>query len=159
MAMYILGKIEILLMRARTYKGLSPLIAAVFLIAATMTVAAVLAYWASDLIRPSFSGTNQTQAMCQSSDFTIYQCAYDKSTGEIDMLLYNTKSNSVGNLQAFVFDAEGNSGSAIPVNGTIAPALFLHFSIPNVAENFTKVVVSSGTCPNLLKESECTRSS
>ncbi len=57
--------------------GISPLVAAVLLIAVTMTIAGLLAYWATSFVRTSLPETNRTEAECRLADFSIYFCSYN----------------------------------------------------------------------------------
>lgn len=162
-AIYLLDKIEILSMHylpkghAGT-KGISPLVASVLLIAATMSIAAILAYWASSFVKTSLPEINKTQQECQFADFTIYQCNYQSSTKELDLVINNIRTIQIQQLQVFVFDANGTPGSSVPLNGTIDPGSFQPFPISGVSANFSKIVVTSKLCPDLLKESACSRS-
>jgi len=139
-------------------KGVSPLIAAVLLIAATMTLAGVLAWWASGYVKTSIPGLNETQQACQNSDFRIYQCSYTASTSKITIVLNNVKSAALSSLNAFVLDASGNPSNAIPLSGSMDAGSFKSWDIINVPSNFTKVIISSAMCPELSRSDPCNRS-
>ena len=44
-------------------KGISPLVATVLLIAVTMTLAGIIAFWGSSFVRTSLPTENQTQTL------------------------------------------------------------------------------------------------
>ena len=160
-AIYLLAKIKILSMAYGRVKGVSPLVASVLLIAATMSIAAILAYWASSFVRTSLPEVNKTQQECQFSDFTIYQCSYKNSTtgsGDLTLVLNNIRSVPLQNLAAFIFDQNGTPGNAIPLNQTVDPGSFQPFIISNVSSTFSKVIITSKVCPDLQKETACSRS-
>ena len=139
-------------------KGISPLIAAVLLIATTMTLAGVLAWWASSYVKSNIPALNETQQACKSSDFSIYQCSYTASSSQVTVVLNNIRSMSLGNLNAFVFDASGAPSNAIPLSGTIAPGSFKSYVIDGVPSNFTRIAITSPMCPELSHSDACGRS-
>jgi len=138
-------------------KGISPLVASVLLIAATMSIAAILAYWASSFVHTTLPEVNKTQQECQFSDFTIYQCSYNINSTTLTLVLNNIRSVPLTQLNVFVFDASGTPGSPIPLNGTIEPGNFMPYSITGVPSNFSKIVITSRICPDLQKEAGCSR--
>lgn len=65
-------------------KGVSPLIAAVLLVAFTMTVAAILATWSSSFVRSKTREAEQEQeekAMCSGLAMNVESAKYDSSAG------------------------------------------------------------------------------
>lgn len=141
--------------RAIRSKGVSPLIAAVLLIAATMTLAGVLAWWASSYVKNNIPTLNATQQACRNSDFKIYQCSYSSSSSQITLVLSNIGSVTIKNFNAFVFDASGNPGSAIPLTGSVDPMGFKSYSVGNVPSNFTRILISPDICPELSQSDSC----
>ena len=139
-------------------KGIDPIIAAVLLIAATMSIAAILAYWASSFVRTSLPEINQTQQECQFSDFTIYQCSYTNSTGTLTLIINNIRTVQLQQLNTYIFDQTGTPGQSIPLNGTIDPGSFVPYALSGVSQNFSKIVVTSKVCPILSHEATCSRS-
>ncbi|MEM7825426.1 MAG: archaellin/type IV pilin N-terminal domain-containing protein [Candidatus Aenigmatarchaeota archaeon] len=142
-------------------KGLSPLVAAVLLIGATMVIATILTYWASNFIRSSLSGLeNQTYSQCIYADFKVYSCRIVNSTptkGNITMILKNTMGVELRNLTATVFYSEASKEPIknynIPDN--VLPANnYKFFNIVDVDLPFNKLVITTN-CPNVEAESSC----
>jgi len=67
-------------------KGISPLVAAVILIAATMSIAGILSFWANSFIeqklRESENSTQETG--CIGAKFSLYSGTYDNDTTSAD---------------------------------------------------------------------------
>jgi len=138
-------------------KGVSPLIASVLLIAATMAIAAILSYWASNFVRTALPDQNSTTVNCQFVDFQISRCAYYNSTLYFD--LYNYRTVPITNLIATVFDVNGApTWTNISLNNTLNPSIPLTFSINGIPSNFTKVLITTSMCPIVTHDSTCTRS-
>ena len=73
-------------------KGISPLVAASLLIAVTMTIAGILAFWASSYMRTTTTQfTNQTSMLrkCTGARFDIFLQDYDPDTQEHKIYLEN----------------------------------------------------------------------
>lgn len=77
--------------RSISAKGISPLVAAVLLIAVTMTIAGVLAYWTSSFVRSGLPEQNQTQQIqrCSGADFAIFSSVYNATTGNLTLIFQN----------------------------------------------------------------------
>lgn len=132
-------------------KGISPLVATVLLIAATMSLAGILAYWASNFARTALPEQNSTATTCQFADFQIYQCSYSNATQTISLVLYNFRTINLGGLTANVFDVNNlPTWSNITLNGTLAPSAFATYSLTGIPTNFTKIVIGTSQCPLLL---------
>ncbi|MBI2547246.1 MAG: hypothetical protein HYW23_02255 [Candidatus Aenigmarchaeota archaeon] len=58
-------------------KGISPIVASVLLIAITMTIAGVLAYWSSTFVSNTLPGENTTTAQCRLAQFEFLLCNYN----------------------------------------------------------------------------------
>jgi flagellin-like protein len=86
-------------------KGISPLVASVLLIAATMSIAGILAYWASSFVsKQTETFENQTvTSECNYADFKIYSCSYNSSSRRLTMILENTRDVTLKNLNVFIF--------------------------------------------------------
>ena len=141
-------------------KGISPLVAAVLLIAATMSIAGILAYWASNFVRTALPPENSSQTTCQFADFQIYQCSYSVATQTISFVLYNYRTTPLGGLTATIFDVNNfPTWNNVTLNSSLPVGQFVGYSVPGIPSNFTKIVVTTSMCPSLFHDSACTRSS
>jgi flagellin-like protein len=140
-------------------KGISPLIASVMLIAATMSLAGILAYWSSNFVKTALPGTSGSETTCQSADFQIYQCQYSNATQTISFVLYNNGTVALSALGATVFDMHNlPTWSNITLSGTVPAGQFVGYSLPNIPQNFTKMIITSSMCPSVLHDTNCARS-
>lgn len=138
-------------------KGVSPLIASVLLIAATMALAAILSYWASNFVRTALPDQNSTTVNCQFVDFQISQCTYANST--LSFVLYNYRTVPITNLIATVFDVNNiPTWTNITLNNTLNPSIPLSYSLTGIPSNFTKVLITTSMCPIVNHDTTCTRS-
>lgn len=138
-------------------KGISPLIATVLLIAATMSIAGILAYWASNFVGTALPPANSSQTTCQFAGFQFSSCAYANNT--ISFVLYNFRTISLNGLTATVFDMNNfPAWNNVTLNGTLGAGQFGGYSVNGIPSNFTKIVVTTSMCPNVLQENTCTRS-
>jgi flagellin-like protein len=73
-------------------KGLSPLIAAVILIAATMSIAGILAYWASGFVKTKLTETESITGgtQCLGAEFKIKSVSYENN--KLHLILDNRRS-------------------------------------------------------------------
>lgn len=140
-------------------KGISPIVAAVLLIAVTMSLAGLLAYWASNFVKTELPTANSSDTTCQFTGFQIYQCNYSNSSQNISVVLYNYRTNPVTDIQATVFDVNN-----LPVwvnetvGGTLNPGAIIAYTISGIPSNFTKIVLTSSSCPQISpQETTCTR--
>ncbi len=138
-------------------KGISPLVAAVLLIAVTMTIAGLLAYWAASFVRTSLPETNETTAKCRLADFFIDSCIYNNATQTITLTLRNTKNVELENLKLFLYYPNATVSDPIELNGTLpAGGMLKSFTVKNIADPFVRISVST-QCPELIKEKVCSR--
>jgi len=139
-------------------KGVSPLIAAVLLIAATMSIAAILSYWASNFVRTALPEQNSSTVNCQFVDFQYNQCIYSNATQTLTFVLYNYRTVPITNIIATVFDVNGiPTWSNITLNGTLSPSIPTSYSLTGIPSNFTKLAVTTSMCPIIYHENVCTR--
>ncbi|MFB6088509.1 MAG: archaellin/type IV pilin N-terminal domain-containing protein, partial [Candidatus Aenigmatarchaeota archaeon] len=107
-------------------KGVSPLIAAVLLVAFTMTVAAILATWSSSFVRTKTKEAEQEQevtAFCSRLDLNVESAKYNSDSEEITALVWNTGDVNLTNIEVNVYYSSTNLTSKTPSNGnrSIAP--------------------------------------
>jgi len=136
-------------------KAVSPLVAAVLLIAATMSIAGILAYWASSFVRTSLPEVNKTQQECQFIDFRIATCRYDSASKSIVLILDNFRTVEIKSATVTVFDSAGLPEPPVTLNESIPSGQFKAFSVSYPNANFTKVVVGTAFCPDIKKEISC----
>jgi len=133
-------------------KGISPLVAAVLLIAATMSIAGILAYWASSFVRSSLpSESNRTDVECAGSNFNIYTASYNTTTKNFTLMLentgmYNVKIAKIDFIYADLTVETHDITGVLPVGGSIS-----RFVVSDVTENYQKYRVVSN-CPQLVVE-------
>jgi flagellin-like protein len=135
-------------------KGISPLVAAVLLIAATMSIAGILAYWASSFVKSQVSQfENQTiTSECQYADFKIYSCSYNTSSKVVALVLENYREVLLKEMTAYISFANSSIPS-ISLNETIPKGSIKSFSISGI-DPFTKIIVKTH-CPEITRESSC----
>lgn len=63
-------------------KGISPLVAAVILIAATMSIAGILSFWASGFVKTRLgeAGNVTVESSCLGAEFKLHSGSYDNET-------------------------------------------------------------------------------
>jgi len=133
-------------------KGISPLVAAVLLIAATMSIAGILAYWASSFVRSSLpSESNRTDVECAGSNFNIYTASYNTTTKNFTLMLENTgmydvKIEKIDFIYADLTVEPHNLSGVLTVGGAIN-----RFVVSDVTANYQKYRVVSN-CPQLVVE-------
>lgn len=140
-------------------KGISPLVAAVLLIAATMGIATILTYWASTFIKSSLPEVaNQSYSPCLYADFNIYSCSYTNSTptkGNVTLILKNVMDVELRNLTATVFYPGGNIKTYNLQPDNILPKnIYKAFTIVDVDLPYSKIVITTH-CPYVEEESPC----
>jgi flagellin-like protein len=142
-------------------KGISPLVATVLLIAITMSIAGILAFWVASYTTQTLPKVNRTEEECRFSNFDL-SCALNTTSGSIVVQLHNIGQYEIINLTAYVMLTDGTITSPIPLNGTLATGDYKSYIISNSTTNvsstmFSKIIVSSLACSALSKDSTCTR--
>lgn len=134
-------------------KGISPLIAAVLLIAVTMAIAGVLAFWASGFAKSKsqqFSNQTYQIQLCSQADFSIYTNIYNETSKLHKIILENKgpvsfKITSVDYIYT-------NGIERKDINFILATGSQLQeLDIANVTPGFVKFRVNT-ECPNLAIE-------
>jgi flagellin-like protein len=139
-------------------KGVSPLVAAVLLIAATMSIAGILAYWTSGFVKTTLPDVNQTQMECKYAGFKIYQCTYSNTSLQLSLTLNNYRTVEVKEMMVYAFFPNGTTSTGFKLNETLVPGEFKTFTITSFPQGFSKIVISSLLCPEIIpEEASCTR--
>ena len=133
-------------------KGISPLVAAVLLIAATMSIAGILAYWASSFVRSSLpSESNRTDVECAGSNFNIYTASYNTTTKNFTLMLENTGMYNV-KIAKIDFIYSDLTVETHDINGVLLVGGAINrFVVSDVTANYQKYRVVSN-CPQLVVE-------
>ena len=131
-------------------KGISPLVAAVLLIAVTMTIAGILSYWASSYVRGRLEEKQNETIMieCSGADFDIYSVMYDNSTHNLTLILHNKQLIPLKDLKVTFFYSTGveekRLDKPLPANS------YVSYVVSDV-KNYTKFIVSTH-CPGVEAE-------
>lgn len=131
-------------------KGISPIVAAVLLIAITMTIAGILAYWSASFVERGLPA-NETE--CSLARFVIDACTYNTTTDQITLRLDNRRTVDLTDLNAFIYYPNGTVSTAIPLNESLSGNIVKSFVISQ-AENFSQIVVKTH-CPDVEANSTC----
>lgn len=128
-------------------KGLSPLIAAVILIAATMSIAGILAYWASGFVKTKLK---ETEALtggteCLGADFKIKDVSYEDNT--LHLILDNRRSVDLLLTNLFLIYPE-NEVEIKPLNQTLKGNEIKALTINNVRPGFLTGEIKTH-CPDV----------
>lgn len=132
-------------------KGLSPLVATVLLIAVTMTIAGLLAYWVSTFVKSGLPEKNQTQTMqeCAAASFEIYQQIYNSTTKNLTLILQNTGGVDLS-IQNVTFIYPGGSVDTKSINQKLPSASLKSFVVSGVTANYSEYTIFT-TCPGVYK--------
>lgn len=141
-------------------KGISPLVAAVLLIAATMSIAGILAYWASTFVKVQTSQfENQTATtLCSGGNFEIYSCRFNKTEHYVTVILRNIGSIDLPNLVGTAIYSDGSVYSQ-SLNGTLTTSgtsAILSFNLVNITDTVNKIIITT-YCPNVQAEKAITQ--
>jgi len=142
------------LARDRKTRGISPLVAAVLLIAVTMTIAGLLAYWAASFVRASLPETNETEVQCRFADFSIYSCTYSNRT--VNIILENTQNEELKDITAYFIFPNSTVSDAHNLNESLPGGRLKSYTVTNI-DDFSKVSIKTH-CPDVGKEKSCVKS-
>lgn len=135
-------------------KGISPLVATVLLIAATMSIAMILSFWASSFVKSGLPQPNQTQQQCQFSDFAIYQCSYSAGNKTLDIVLQNLRSNPMSGMTLQLFFTNNSVSQPYNLSAALAGGVYQSYRLNDIPSAFSKVIVSSGVCAGIVPDKE-----
>lgn len=137
-------------------KGISPLIAAVLLIAITMTIAGLLAYWGSTFIRGQTDQfSNQTiSSACNFQKFKIDACSYNPGTGTLTFILDNTGTYELRNMSVIAFYPDLTISSMDLTDKVVGRGKLQSFPVGPVTAGFSKIEIRT-QCPESREETTC----
>lgn len=136
-------------------KAVSPLVAAVLLIAVTMTIAAILSMWATGFIteRTKEWEEKSPAGECTFANFKVYSCRYNAADNTFRVILENMKDVGLKNITAFVLydnDTIGfHSGFQNLPGGQIQA-----YTIPGVDPNYQELTIKTH-CPDARQTDDC----
>jgi len=127
-------------------KGISPLVATVLLIAVTMTLAGIVAFWGSSFVRTTLPTENQTQVIqaCVGGSLKLLQSSYNSTTNVLSLTIYNdgTQKLTLTNI-TFIYSDRVDTKE---INTEISPGQPIVKNIENVTENYNSFIISTN-CP------------
>ncbi|RLJ01379.1 MAG: hypothetical protein DRP11_04480 [Candidatus Aenigmatarchaeota archaeon] len=131
-------------------KGISPLIAAVLLIAFTITVAAVLATWASSFVKTQTQTIEQSaeQTECTKANLRVEEAEWDQANSQLNVLVLNIGDVELSKFKIYIFTSATQFTEETPSNSddVLAKGDYGSFSVPMSSEP-VKIQVISDTCP------------
>jgi flagellin-like protein len=135
-------------------KGISPLVAAVLLIAVTMTIAGVLAFWASGFVREQTAlFSNETVATeCNFAKFRVHSCNYNSSSQKLIFLLENNGVVDLKNVIVQLIYADNVTTSS--TNTTLPANRLTQLSLDGIQAGFSKFQIRTH-CANAFVEGVC----
>ena len=129
-------------------KGISPLVATVLLIAVTMTLAGIIAFWGSSFVRTSLPTENQTQTLqaCTGGSIKLVSSNYNSSANTLSLTIYNdgVQKLTLTNI-TFIYSDRAESKE---INSEISPGQVFVKALDNVAGDFNSFIISTN-CPNV----------
>jgi len=138
-------------------KGISPIVAAVLLIAITMTLAGGLALWATKLVGQQLPEP-ETEVQCRLANFVFYSCKYNSTTQRIIFSLSNSRDVELKNLTAFINYNNGTVfGNSLNETLKTGTESIKTFTISSVSSDFSSILVKTH-CPGVEASDKCTRS-
>lgn len=131
-------------------KGISPLVAAVILIAATMSIAGILSFWTTGFVRTKLGvAENETEEIrCLNAEFELYSSSLEGST--LFFVLENTRTYDLTLKELYLFDADDRLLDTKTLNMELkGNSLLAHNeTIPTTS---TRAVIKTG-CPEVSVE-------
>ncbi len=136
-------------------KGISPLVASVILIAATMSIAGILSYWASSFVQRGLteSGNTTQESQCLSSQFRVYSGRYTNASKSLTIILENQRLSDISLSNVYMFYPNDELKS-FNITGVIAGNELKTFNVSNIDPGFTSGEIRS-TCPQVVTSFKC----
>ncbi len=134
-------------------KGISPLVATVLLIAATMSIAGILAFWSSSYVKSTLPNINETEQKCKFAEFAVYQCVYNSTTQEMKIVLENRRDVELSSLKLFVVYPD-LSTTTFNFNESLGGNILKTYTVAGVAPKYSNILIKTN-CPEASAESKC----
>ncbi len=137
-------------------KGISPIVAAVLLIAITMAIAGILSFWAGSFVQKNIKENENTiEIDCINAKFRIYStCSYIPQSKEIKFILENQRNIELNLTSLYVF-YPNNLLTQIPISLRLPGNQLIPFNISNIDPGFESFQIRSN-CPDLYIQFNCT---
>ncbi|MEM7825105.1 MAG: archaellin/type IV pilin N-terminal domain-containing protein [Candidatus Aenigmatarchaeota archaeon] len=135
-------------------KGISPIVAAVLLIAITMSIAGILAYWSASYVEKSLP--SETSTTCSLGYFTFETCKYNSTTRDLVFTLNNKRSIDLTNLTAIIIFNNGSASEGIKLSGSLPGNSIKSFSVSDVPPDFAEIKIKTH-CIGVENKDECVR--
>jgi flagellin-like protein len=137
-------------------KGISPLVAAVLLIAITMTIAGGVAYWVTQFVQKSgdtFQSNATSFTDCGLANVAVRSCVYDVNNTRMTIIVDNIGRIDLSGLAAQVIYSNG-SISSYTLNGSIPTNRLQSYILSSVSSDYTSVAIKT-SCPAVSAETSC----
>jgi flagellin-like protein len=130
-------------------KGISPLIAAVILIAATMIIAGILAAWTSKFVSEELERAAVVSggAECFGAQFELHSGSYD-GTSNLKLILDNKKSIDLELTNLFLILSDNTVETKSLENETLKGNEIKTITVPNVSNTFLTGEIKTH-CPDV----------
>ena len=134
-------------------KGISPLIAAILLIAFTITVATFLATWSTTFAKTQTQeftkAGREIASQCQYANLQVETAVYDDADDKIIAVVWNMGKTELSDFQFLVYYSDVNITTLTPEesNRTLSTGDFYTFTVYNVTSTPKKIQVRSLYCP------------
>lgn len=133
--------------------GISPLIAAVLLIAFTMAVAAIITTWATTFTQErsqQLSNRSEQMVQCSYAGMDVYDAVYDSTNSQTDVSIENTGTVDFNNISVSTFT--GASVQARTYISSLSSGEVESITISNTNSKPDKVRAASKECPAVVSE-------
>jgi len=132
-------------------KGISPLVAAVILIAATMSIAGILTFWATGFVKGRLTSVENTtvETECVAAQFRLYSGTFDNSTSPytLTLILENQRSIDLTLNNLYLFLPNGDLKEHT-LTGTLEGNKLKSFTVTDVDGSFTRGIIKTN-CPDV----------
>lgn len=129
-------------------KGISPLVAAVILIAATMSIAGILSFWASGFVKSRLgeAGNVTVESGCLGAEFKLHSGSYDNET--LTLIVDNIRAVDLV-LENIYFFSNGELIEETSLNNMILKSNEIkQVPVPSAPANFTSAKIKTN-CPEV----------
>lgn len=129
-------------------KGLSPLIAAVVLIAATMSIAGILSFWATGFVRKKLTESQNIseETGCMGANFKLRLAKYDN--GELTIVVDNTRDVDLKLQNVYIFYPNGMKTKTLDPPVLLKGNEMKQFHVDEVDPGFESVTIKTN-CPEV----------
>jgi len=125
-------------------------VAAVLLIATTMSIAGILTYWATGFVRTRLGAIeNASESSCTSAQFRLYYGNYENSTRKLYLILENQRATDLKLENVYLFYSGGilTTKSSL-ANQTLEGNALKSFNITDVDDGFLSGKIKTN-CPDV----------